>query len=93
VLETHSYTVSDVDVVGTSDVELERRLDEYLTDNPFASTNTVLTSVQGSDKRIRQLLKTSLKYDSVEGARGAVLWFMAAEVKPDESDLGENPPK
>jgi hypothetical protein len=79
VIDTRSYTVSDINTTATSNVELEESLDEYLTDNPLAPTKAVLEHVQGTDKRIRELLKTSPKYDSVPGARGAVLWFHTPE--------------
>jgi hypothetical protein len=81
VVETQGYTVTELDTVGASDVELEERMAEYLADHPASSTTRVETNVKGTATRIRKLLEGP-KFDCIDGKRGAKLWFNASTPSP-----------
>ena len=82
VIETQGYSITELDVMGATDTELEERVAEYLTEHPLSSTTTVETEVMGTATRIRKALERP-RFDSVGGKRGARLWFLAAT--PSES--------
>jgi AAA domain-containing protein len=85
VLETQGYTVTALDTVGASDLELEQRVADYLTEHPFASTTTVETEVKGTATRIRRVLEGP-RFDSMKGKRGAKLWLLASTPSASADD-------
>ena len=83
-IETQGYNVVDLDSVGASDDELKERIAEYLSNNPWAPTRSVLGDVKGDKTRIRKLLDGD-RFDCVNGPRNAILWNLAAE-RSDEPE-------
>ena len=84
VTEGQGYNVVDLDSSGASDNELESRIAEYLTDNPWSPTRAVYGGVKGDKTRIRRLLDGD-QFDCVNGPRSAILWNLAAE-RSDEPE-------
>jgi AAA domain len=76
VIETQGYSVVELDPVGATDVELEQRIVDFLTDHPGSSTTTVETEVKGTSSRIRRLLEGP-RFDCFPGPRGAKLWLLS----------------
>ena len=85
IVETQGYSVTELDTVGASDVELEERIADYLAEHPFSSTTTVETEVKGTASRIRRLLEGP-RFDSVAGKRGARLWCLASTPSASADD-------
>jgi hypothetical protein len=81
ILETQGYSVTELDTVGATDMELEQRITDFLTEHPASSTTTVETEVKGTAARIRRLLDGP-KFDCVDGPRGAKLWFARTTPSP-----------
>jgi AAA domain len=94
VVETQSYTVTELDTIGASDSELLERLVDYVTKNPGATTNTIQMNVKGTNSRIRALLDGE-QFDCFEGKRGAHLWFPRSTTTASGNDeptrWGANP--
>jgi hypothetical protein len=86
VIDGQGYTVVPLDTVGASDVELEQRLVDYLTEHPLSATRKVWASVKGKNERISKLLDGP-RFDCVPGRGTAKLWFV---VTSDSPSLGES---
>ena len=85
IVETQGYSVTELDTVGASESELEERVAGYLAANPYSSTTTVETEVKGTASRIRKLLEGP-RFDSVDGKRGAKMWFLASTPSASDDD-------
>lgn len=85
ILETQSYSISELDTIGASDTELEQRIADFLTAHPLSSTTAVETKVKGTATRIRQLLDGP-RFDSIKGQRGAKLWVNATTPSASAND-------
>jgi hypothetical protein len=85
IVETKGYRAVELPA-GATDSELEARIDAYLAEHPLSSTTGVLDNVQGTRDKLRKLLQTSPKYDSVKGARGASQWFLRSDPAVDPAD-------
>jgi hypothetical protein len=85
IIETQGYTITELDMVGASDGELEQRIVDYLKEHPASSTVTVTDNVKGTNQRIRKLLEGD-RFDCVKGTRGAKLWFLTTTSTSSDSD-------
>jgi hypothetical protein len=79
VTETQGYTVVEIETQGASDSVLKSRLVEFLREQPMSSTRKVYAGVQGSNERLRELLKED-DFDSVSGPNRSTLWLLASGV-------------
>jgi hypothetical protein len=79
ITEHKGYRVLDVDLRGASDEELKTRIDAYLEQHPWASTNAILQSVDGADGRLRELLKSGI-YALKPGPRGSNLYHLGGDL-------------
>ena len=88
--ETHSwgYRAVPIDTSTTAtSAELRERVQAYLTERPWSSTNVVTTEVQGNARRIRHELSVG-PYDQANGPRGATLWAnLIGKVEDEVVDL------
>jgi hypothetical protein len=90
VLESASYTVTEMPSTGASDDELLEAIRNYLTSEPLSPTRSVWAGVKGTNSRISALLKAH--FDCVDGKRGAKLWLNPAEsVATDSETYHESP--
>jgi hypothetical protein len=89
IIDAKGYRVVELDTAGASDIELEARLEAFLADNPLAATRHVHDAVQGRNDRLSELLKTSSKFDCVDGPRGAKLWFLATTSSQTCAEAGK----
>ncbi len=81
VLDTQSYTVTELNAAGASDAELDERIQAYLSDHPTSSTTAVCANVKGANGRI--IARLNAKFDHVRGPRGAKLWLPGAKGDAD----------
>jgi hypothetical protein len=84
IVETQSYTVTELDTVGATDTELEQRIIDFLAEHPVSSTNAVWAGVKGTNSRIRRLLDGS-RFDCVGGPRGSKLWLLSTTATASET--------
>jgi hypothetical protein len=89
IVEHKGYRVADVDLRGASDEELRGRIDAYLEQHPWASTNAILQAVDGSDGRLRELLKSG-RYALKAGPRGSNLYAIGENHAAEVADFGGN---
>jgi hypothetical protein len=86
VTEHKGYRIVDVDLRGASDVDLKGRIDDYLVQHPWASTNAILQAVDGSDGRLRELLKSGV-YAVKPGPRGSNLYHVGGDLSAEVIQL------
>jgi len=82
VVEHKGYRLLDVDLRGVSDEDLQDRLDEFLQEHPWASTNVTLQGVEGNDRRLRELLKSG-RYATKQGPRGSHQYAIGSDLSLD----------
>jgi hypothetical protein len=86
VVETQGYTVTELDMVGASDAELEERIADFLADHPQSTTTAVWEGVKGTNERIRRLLEGD-RFERVEGPRNAIFWRLATDAGVSASEM------
>jgi hypothetical protein len=89
VVDSASYTVTELDTTGASDEELKQAIRDYLVENPLAPTRSVWKEVKGSKERISAALERD--FDHVKGKRGAKLWLNPDDrTEPSKTGPGQS---
>ncbi len=81
VTDTQGYIVTALDTGGASEEQLVERLTAYLNEHPLTATKHVCASVEGTDSRLTELLKSRPEFDSARGPHNATLWKLASSAE------------